>query len=243
MPTRQKKEFTLIELLVVIAIIAILASLLLPTLGKAKDTVKAIVCTNNLKQQYLSTHLYLTDYNGYYPNFEEVGGWGNCYLQSFWPYRLLLMHKTLKLDTLICNVAPTGNSYDPAWGAWKLGITPSIMTLPTGTFVRVNYGFNDAVVNSKQPGYQPYSGSYASPSNTFLLGDASYFNIHSAQIGRITESGYNGTYIDNMHVKGLARHGSGLTSNISFMDGHVKPLTAEEVKNDLIMLPNNNNYY
>ena len=62
-----KKTFTLIELLVVIAIIAILAGMLLPALGKARERAKGVKCTSNMKSCLTAMIIYSNDYHESYP--------------------------------------------------------------------------------------------------------------------------------------------------------------------------------
>ena len=85
--------FTLIELLVVIAIIALLVSILMPALSKARDLARTAVCASNLKSIGLALHQYATDFSGAMPaayarDPKTGSGAYATYLDNFWHTRL-----------------------------------------------------------------------------------------------------------------------------------------------------------
>src|SRR5687767_10732804 len=109
----RRRGFTLVELLVVIGIIALLISILLPSLNQAREQAKQTQCLSNLRQLGLAFMMYANDYKGRLPIRNTSAGVGpRQWDWIYWQKPPILPPEAIN-DSLVCRYMAAGTNRVP----------------------------------------------------------------------------------------------------------------------------------
>ena len=211
--TMQKRAFTLIELLVVIAIIAILASLLLPALSRAKAKANSTKCTSNEKQIAFGYLLYATDNAEALPLASHLGDAAPC--EWYFEIRSYLSRQAATYSNLVakssvvaCPTAKLEKAFPPG--------TPAAEAYG-------GYGHNYVYLGYLTEDERAKTSGVTKPSETCMNGDGldpapglNWWNFGYLYPPSTTPWGQS-------KIWPYVRHGKG--SNYSWIDGHVSLTT------------------
>lgn len=199
-----RRGFTLIELLTVIAIIGILAAIIIPTVGKVRDSARAAQCASNLRQIQLANIGYAMQNRGRYVPQRVTPGETSA-IDEWYAIREFVEFLNLK----------RGNSKAAIWPANLICRASAAGTLPR------SYGYNWTRHAVGGVDYQPLESQIPRPTQTVAFADALDWNIR--------DTGWN-TYTgeDGPTSQATAyRHGD--RANVVFWDGHVQALRREQL--------------
>jgi len=242
----KRRAFTLIELLVVIAIIAILASILFPVFGRARESARRAGCASNLKQIALGWMMYAQDYDEVtVPNFEKDTNLGvGIVTGTDFPYWPDILQPYVKSKQIF--QCPSGNKLSSSSSDFR---------------AKQTYAYNQANIQNDYIVYDNGSLSYGvsmakfgHPSTTIVFSEGflyngPFFGGSGADNSTAQNTAYPGGYNSSTPVKqadnssfanldgGSMIEGGGTTeshatdrvyrahfdgSNYAFADGHVK---------------------
>lgn len=219
---RQRIDFTLIELLVVIAIISILASILLPALGRARERAKQILCNGQLKQIGIGAISYTGDFGGSLPQVGYSSGFWNT---TYWAWPENMIESAY---------VPLSNSH------LRIGTSPIITREDSRPYW---CPVDNTENNNPQLGKRSYGMSY------YAGGGHTYISKKLAQIRNpavsvlFAESTKNFYYltsssyayylaktVDPLNSWGVINFNHNGNSNFCFCDGHTESLRIGDIQ-------------